>query len=145
MAKVLMQLFEITDIFDMEMQPQLIMLQKTMKQTEGVARRLDPAFDMWEAARPIVEVSIRRELGPEGRIGDFLDDLRRAQKTLKAMPEAAENVAALAKAWREGEVDLSNPLSSQQVTKPRSMFKGFAWTTFVVVLTLSGVWAANNI
>jgi len=145
MAKVLLQLFEITEIFDMEMQPQLIMLQKTMMQTEGVARRLDPAFDMWEAARPIVEVSIRRELGPEGRIGDFLDDLRRAQKTLKAMPEAAENVAALAKAWREGEVDLSNPIATQPVTKPRPVIKGFAWTTLVVVLTLSGVWAANNI
>ena len=144
MAKVLLQLFEITEIFDMEMQPQLIMLQKTMMQTEGVARKLDPAFDMWEAARPIVEVSIRRELGPEGRIGDFLDDLRRAQKTLKAMPEAAENVAALAKAWREGEVDLSNPISAQPVTKPRSMFKGFAWTALGVVLTLGGVWAAGN-
>jgi len=144
MAKVLLQLFEITEIFDMEMQPQLIMLQKTMMQTEGVARRLDPNFDMWEAARPIVEVSVRRELGPEGKIGDFLDDLRRAQKTLKAMPEAAENVAALAKAWREGEVDLSNPYPATPVTKPRSVFKGFAWTAFVVVITLGGVWAVSN-
>jgi len=61
------------------------------------------------------------------------------------MPEAAENVAALAKAWREGEVDLSNPMAIQPVTKPRPVIKGFAWTTLVVVLTLSGVWAANNI
>lgn len=145
MAKVLLQLFEITEIFDMQMQPQLIMLQKTMMQTEGVARRLDPNFDMWDAARPVVEASIRRELGPEGRIGDFLDDLRRAQKTLKAMPEAAENVAALAKAWREGDVDLSKPVQTGAVTKPRSLFKGFAWTAFGVVLTLGGLWAVNNI
>ena len=144
MAKVLLQLFEITEIFDMEMQPQLIMLQKTMMQTEGVARRLDPAFDMWAAARPIVEVSVRRELGPEGRIGDFLDDLRRVQKTLKSMPEAAENVAALAKAWREGEVDLSNSVSSGNAPHPKSVFKGFAWTAFGVVITLGGIWATNN-
>ena len=89
MSKVLLQLFEITDIFDMRMQPQLIMLQKTMMQAEGVARRLDPAFDMWASSRPIVEASLRRELGPEGRISDFMSDLRRAQKTLKAMPDAA--------------------------------------------------------
>ena len=145
MSKVLLQLFEITEIFDMEMQPQLIMLQKTMMQTEGVARRLDKNFDMWESARPIVEVSIRRELGPEGKIGDFLDDLRRAQKTLKALPDAAENVAALAKAWREGHVDLSQPVQIPNQAKPRFLFKGFAWTAFGIVITLGGLWAANNI
>lgn len=145
MSKVLLQLFEITEIFDMQMQPQLIMLQKTMMQTEGVARRLDANFDMWAAARPVVEVSIRRELGPEGRIGDFLDDLRRAQKTLKALPDAAENVAALAKAWREGQVDLSKPVQMQADTKPRSMFKGFAWTALGIVLTLGVLLAAKTL
>jgi ubiquinone biosynthesis protein len=72
MTKVLLQLFEITEIFDMQMQPQLIMLQKTMMQTEGVCRRLDPEFDMWEISRPVVEKSMQRELGPQGRINDLL-------------------------------------------------------------------------
>ena len=144
MAKVLMQLFEITDIFDMKMQPQLIMLQKTMMQAEGVARRLDPAFDMWSASRPIVEASLRRELGPEGRISDFMADLRRAQKTLKAMPEAADNVAALAKAWRDGEVDLSKGMPTP-VTKPRSLFKGFALVAIGSVLTFLGIWATTQL
>lgn len=142
MSKVLLQLFEITDIFDMKMQPQLIMLQKTMMQAEGVARRLDPEFDMWEASRPIVEASLRRELGPEGRISDFMADLRRAQKTLKAMPEAAENVAALAKAWQAGEVDLSKitPISKAE-TRPKRLMKGVAWASLGAVLTLGSVWA----
>ena len=144
MAKVLLQLFEITDIFDMKMQPQLIMLQKTMMQAEGVARRLDPAFDMWSASRPIVEASLRRELGPEGRISDFMADLRRAQKTLKAMPEAADNVAALAKAWRAGEVDLSQG-APKPVTKPRSLFKGFALVAIGSVITFLGIWATTQL
>lgn len=145
MSKVLLQLFEITDIFDMKMQPQLILLQKTMMQAEGVARRLDPEFDMWEASRPIVEASLRRELGPEGRISDFMADLRRAQKTLKAMPAAAENVAALAKAWQAGEVDLSKSAQAASVTKPRAMLKGFAWAAMGAVLMWGSLWAFGNL
>jgi len=142
MAKVLLQLFEITDIFDMKMQPQLIMLQKTMMQAEGVARRLDPEFDMWEASRPVVEASMRRELGPEGRINDFLADLRRAQKTLKAMPEAAETLAALAKAWAAGEVDLSKP---NTITKPKTLRRNIALVALGALTTLAGVWAVGQI
>lgn len=145
MAKVLLQLFEITEIFDMQMQPQLIMLQKTMMQAEGVARRLDPEFDMWEASRPIVEASLRRELGPEGRISDFMSDLHRAQKTLKAMPEAADNMAALAKAWRAGEIDLSTASTNTSNTKPRGLMKGFAWAGGGAVLLYFGLLAAGQI
>ncbi|MBL4870351.1 MAG: 2-polyprenylphenol 6-hydroxylase [Robiginitomaculum sp.] len=145
MANVLLHLFEITEIFDMQMQPQLIMLQKTMMQAEGVARRLDTAFDMWEAARPIVEASLRRELGPEGRIGDFMADLRLAQKTLKAMPEAAENVAALAKAWRAGDVDLSKPLQTPSLTKSKPVLKSIAWAGGGAVIMYIGLWAVGQI
>ena len=144
MSKVLLQLFEITEIFDMHMQPQLIMLQKTMMQAEGVARRLDPEFDMWEAARPVVKASMRRELGPEGRIGDFLSDLKKAHKTLRAMPEAAENVAALAKAWRDGEVDLSQPPVPAASKSTNTLIKGFAWAALGAVLASLGLWAVNN-
>ena len=140
MSKVLIQLFEITDIFDMKMQPQLIMLQKTMMQAEGVARRLDPAFDMWEASRPIVEASLRRELGPERRISDFLNDLRAAQKTLRAMPEAAESITALAKAWQAGEIDLTK---TNTFVKPKFLLKGIACTLIGAILMSGGLWVAG--
>ena len=143
MAKVLMQLFEITDIFDMEMQPQLIMLQKTMMQTESVCRRLDPAFDMWETARPIVEASMRRELGVEGRIDDLMTGLDRARRTLEKLPDATENVAALAKAWVDGDIDLSR--GPNPITPPTrsGVPKAFAWTALGAAVTLGGVWAAG--
>ena len=50
MAKLLQQLFDTTRRFDMQAQPQLLLLQKTMVVVEGVARGLDPDFDIWEAA-----------------------------------------------------------------------------------------------
>jgi ubiquinone biosynthesis protein len=144
MSKVLLQLFEITDIFDMEMQPQLIMLQKTMMQTEGVCRRLDPEFDMWGTAEPVVEASMRRELGPEGRINDLLDGFDRARRTLEKLPDATENIAALAKAWVDGDVDLSKTKSPHSAPNPSSLMKGFAWAGVGAVVTLSGIWAASQ-
>ncbi len=144
MSKVLLQLFEITEIFDMKMQPQLIMLQKTMMQTEGVCRRLDPDFDMWGTAAPIVEASMRRELGPEGRIGDLLDGLDRARRTLEKLPDATENIAALAKAWVDGEVDLSKTPHPHPKEIRRGLMKGFAWAGLGAVVTLGGVWAASQ-
>ena len=145
MAKVLMQLLEITEIFEMELQPQLILLQKTMMQAEGVCRRLDPDFDMWGTAAPIVEASMRRELGPEGRIDDLLDGLDRARRTLEKLPDATENIAALAKAWVDGEVDLSRMPQAQPPRRAPVLAKGFAWAGLGAVVTLGGVWAASQL
>jgi len=141
MAKVLMQLLEITEIFDMELQPQLILLQKTMMQAEGVARRLDPEFDMWEAARPIVEVAVRRELGPERYINDFLDGLDRTRKTLKTLPDATDNIAKLAEAWANGEIDLSG--IGQKPNTQKSLLKPVAYLGAGAVIALGSAWAAG--
>ena len=64
MGRLLGQLFEITALFEMNLRPELVLLQKTMASVEGVARRIDPDHDIWEAARPIVERWIARELSP---------------------------------------------------------------------------------
>ncbi len=152
MAKVLGQLFEITEIFDMQMQPQLIMLQKTMMQAEGVARRLDPEFDMWEASRPIVEASLKRELGAEGKLSDFIYDLRQAQKTLRSMPDIAENIALMAEAWVKGELvkgektkdDKSyNFIDKNSVPKTMTAKTGVFWAVAGAGLALIGVWVAG--
>jgi len=145
MSKVLLQLLEITEIFDMELQPQLILLQKTMMQAEGVARRLDPEFDMWEASRPIVEKAVRRELGPERYLNDFLHGLGRTRRTLSILPEATDNIAKLAQAWADGEIDLSpnrNPLAS--ATK-HSFVRPVAYASLGAAIALGASWAAAQL
>ena len=79
MGRLLGQLFEITALFEMNLRPELVLLQKTMASVEGVARRIDPDHDIWEAARPIVERWIARELSPaaQGR--------RLAERGLRAL------------------------------------------------------------
>ncbi|KZL19572.1 putative protein kinase UbiB [Pseudovibrio axinellae] len=71
MARLLTQLFEVTEMFNMHTQPQLILLQKNMVLAEGVARSLNPHLDMWNTADPVVTSWIQRNLGPMGRISDL--------------------------------------------------------------------------
>lgn len=99
MSKLLLQLFDVTHLFGMHLRPELVLLQKTMVQTEGVARALDPQHDMWAAARPIVERWVRRELGPEGvtkrgvaEVGTALQAIRRLPDTLAAIEDAAKRI-----------------------------------------------------
>ena len=99
MSKLLLQLFDVTHLFGMHLRPELVLLQKTMVQVEGVARNLDPKHDMWAAARPIVERWVRRELGPQGvtrrGLGEAMDALqvvRHLPQTVKALQSAAEAI-----------------------------------------------------
>lgn len=101
MSKLLLQLFDITHMFGMHLRPELVMLQKTMVQVEGVSRTLDPRHDMWAAARPIVERWVRRELGAESTARRAIDEagagfgaLRRLPQTLAALEGAANAIRA---------------------------------------------------
>ncbi|MFN3590690.1 MAG: AarF/UbiB family protein [Thermaurantiacus sp.] len=71
-GNLLDNLFAITRQFDMETQPHLLLLQKTMVMVEGVAIGLDPEVNMWETAGPYVKAWLREELGPEARVADRL-------------------------------------------------------------------------
>ena len=88
MGSVLAQLFEITALFDMRLRPELVLLQKTMMVTEGVARRLDPEHDIWKAADPVVRRYIFRELAPTARVRQLLDDGLRWAENLARRAEA---------------------------------------------------------
>ncbi len=106
MSRVLLQLFEITDLFDMRLRPELVMLQKTMVQCEGVSRQLDPQHDMWGAAAPIVEAWMKRELGPEGRIRDLGEDFMRLHDALRRLPDAIDDWADVGAQLKAGRLSL---------------------------------------
>ena len=95
MARLLGQLFAVTERFGMETQTQLILLQKTMVMVEGVARDLDPDVNMWKAARPVVEEWMRRNLGPEGIARDLKATVDVLSGLGPRLPEAAERLVML--------------------------------------------------
>ena len=66
-ARLLGQLFQITETFAMETQPQLLLLQKTMLVAEGTGRKLAPDANMWLLARPLIETWMRRDPGARRR------------------------------------------------------------------------------
>ncbi len=87
MSRVLMQLFEITALYDMHLRPELVLLQKTMTMVEGVARRIQPDHDIWTAADPVVRRWMARELSPIARIQRFGDEAATALRNLARLLE----------------------------------------------------------
>ncbi len=88
-AQMLDGLFKITRDFDMQTQPHLLLLQKTMVMEEGVATALDPDINMWETAEPFLHEWVRGELGPEARIAD---ELVRNFRTLRKLPDLIRRI-----------------------------------------------------
>jgi len=105
-AQLLGQLFETTRRFDMPAQPQLVLLQKTMVVVEGVARGLDPDFDIWEAARPVAERWVSDNLGPEARLASAAKGFSALGKLAEDLPQLVKNAEDLSRMVAEGGVRL---------------------------------------
>lgn len=94
LGRLLQQLFQITETFQMETQPQLLLLQKTMLMAEGMGRRLDPTVNMWALSQPLIEDWMREHRGPEARIAAVLSDAAdaalRLPRALSLIERAAE-------------------------------------------------------
>ncbi len=101
MARLLTQLFEVTELFQMETRPELIMLQKTMVVVEGVARTLDPHLNMWRTAEPVVGDWVARNLGPIGKIEDAASVVGGLVRLVERLPVIAADLDAAATAARE--------------------------------------------
>jgi ubiquinone biosynthesis protein len=84
-AQVLMRLFEVARRFDMRVQPQLILLQKTLLQIEGLGRQLYPELDLWKTAQPIMQ-----EWG-----ADRLSGRNIAEELRRQLPDLSESVRML--------------------------------------------------
>jgi ubiquinone biosynthesis protein len=95
MARLLTLLFEVTELFDMETRPELLMLQKTMVVVEGVSRSLDPDFDMWASSEPIVRDWVERYLGPAGRLEDAAEGIGALGRLMVALPVLADRAERL--------------------------------------------------
>ncbi len=67
-GKLLIRLFQTSKKFNMEIQPQLTMLQKTLLNVEGLGRDLDPNLDLWVTARPFLENWLKEQIGPKNLI-----------------------------------------------------------------------------
>ncbi|MCU0773191.1 MAG: ubiquinone biosynthesis regulatory protein kinase UbiB [Ideonella sp.] len=91
LGQVLMRLFQTSRRFNVEIQPQLVLLQKTLLNVEGLGRELDPDLDLWTTAKPFLERWMNEQVGWRG----LLEELRReAPRYSRMLPELPRLVHA---------------------------------------------------
>ena len=86
-GKLLKQLFDVTEKFNMQTQPQLLMLQKTMVVVEGVARKLNPNTNIWTTSKPVLESWLKETKNPMTTINETIQNTSEAIKRLPEFPE----------------------------------------------------------
>jgi ubiquinone biosynthesis protein len=120
MGRLLEQLFETTRRFDMQLQPQLVLLQKTMVVVEGVARQLDPAFDVWEASRPVIERWMFEHLGPEARLKDAAESFNSMGRLAQNLPQLLRDTELIAAQLAGGGIRL-HPESVRAIARSQAI------------------------
>ncbi len=138
-GQMLDSLFAITREFDMQTQPHLLLLQKTMVMVEGLATQLDPTINMWDVASPYVRDWIRDELGPEAALADRL---RSDAQTLLRLPDLVRRIEE--KFPPKGGAPDAPPLPEVELVWDRKD-KERRWPGYFVALVAGGgaVWAAQ--
>ena len=86
LGMVLMRLFQTSRRFHVEIQPQLVLLQKTLLNIEGLGRDLDPELDLWNSAKPFLEKWMVDQLGPQKLLDQFKDEAPRYAKLIPELP-----------------------------------------------------------
>jgi ubiquinone biosynthesis protein len=98
LGEVLLKLFRTAQRYELTIQPQLILLQKTLLSIEGVGRQLDPRIDIWAVARPVLEQILVERYSPQRLLGEF-------RKRLPEMVTHAPEMPRLLHAWLRQQVE----------------------------------------
>jgi len=101
-AKLLGQLFQLTESFEMPVQPQLLLLQKNMMMAEGVSRRLSPDLNIWTLAQPLIEDWIRANRGVAARLEQSAQDIFMLTQRL---PQLVDDITVVAGHLRKQELE----------------------------------------
>ena len=119
LAEVLVKLFRVAQKYELTLQPQLILLQKTLLNIEGVGRQLDPQLDIWAVAKPVLERILLERYSPQ----------RAVQELRKRLPEImthAPDMPRLVHAWLKQQVEGKHELAlrSRDLNELASTMKG---------------------
>jgi ubiquinone biosynthesis protein len=92
-AQVLMRLFRVAQRFDVEVQPQMILLHKTLFNIEGLGRELYPQLDLWKTAHPVLKRWMNDQVGPRAMLDDFRENLPQLRQALRDLPTVLKQIA----------------------------------------------------
>ncbi|MCH8619452.1 ubiquinone biosynthesis regulatory protein kinase UbiB [Undibacterium sp. TS12] len=95
-GQVLLRLFQTSRRFNVEVQPQLVLLQKTLLNIEGLGRQLDPDLDLWKTAKPYLERWMSEQVGWRGLLEKLKDEAPRYSHIFPQLPRLAHQVLSRA-------------------------------------------------
>ena len=91
-AQLLMRLFRVAQRFNVEIQPQMILLHKTLFNIEGLGRELYPQLDLWKTAHPVLKRWMDEQVGPRALVNDVRDNLPQLRDALRALPGIVQHL-----------------------------------------------------
>ena len=141
-GRLLIHLFQTARRFNMEIQPQLVLLQKTLFQIEGLGRRLYPELDLWETAKPYLENWMREQLGPRALVKALRAAAPKWRELLPELPELIHETLQRQRHGAQVEVELhqqriENELRRQSRAQTRALVGGSLVIAAVLSLGLN--------
>lgn len=135
-AQVVLRLFQVARRFHMVVQPQLILLQKTLLAIEGLGRQLYPELDLWATAKPFLEKWVRQQMGPTAFLQQLKLNLPFITEQLPHLPKLLFDVLELKKKQLLSDEE---PLSPQPENKGLSLpLKSIAIGVFAALVSIGG-------
>lgn len=128
-GKVLLRLFQTSRRFNMEIQPQLVLLQKTLLNIEGLGRQLDPELDLWKTAKPFLERWMNEQVGWRGALLSVKQEAPRWANLVPQLPRLTHAYLA-----NIGSVNLSH--LARQVTVAQARLDKFMMLIAVLLIIL---------
>ena len=104
-GKLLAQLFEVTEKFNMQTQIQLLLLQKTMVVVEGVSRKLDPNTNIWDVSKPILENWLMEVKDPVSKVNEIVNEATEVLKRLPDLPIIMDKANDVMNLMAEGKLN----------------------------------------
>ena len=135
-GQVLLRLFQASRRFNVEIQPQLVLLQKTLLNIEGLGRQLDPDLDLWVTARPILERWMNEQIGWRGLLERLRTESTQWSEVVPALPRLAHAALTRATEAPRDATDQQLLLLRQLLVTQRRMQRwlaGFAALTAVML------------
>ena len=145
-GQLLVRLFQTARRFNMEVQPQLVLLQKTLLNIEGLGRQLYPQLDLWQTAKPFLERWIRGQLGPKRLLTTLRESLPLMIERLPELPRMGHEIL---NKLRQGElaVQLNNDslarIRAEIRRANRRTFSAIAGSGFILCATMILVWGGE--
>lgn len=136
-ALLIIQLFQVARRFQMEVQPQLVLLQKTLLAVEGLGRQLYPELDLWATAKPFLEKWLRDQLGPKALLRHLRENIPFLVEQMPHMPRLLNDVLELTKAQKLADLMKKDEQQLQSAAR-NSWYKGLGTGVLVVIFAVVG-------